>query len=343
MRKEQVGYQLCMLLYAMIIFCSCSSQEEERQKAPIKVKVVQVSESSTMEYLSYVGVVEENESTALSFAVSGKIQTMNVIEGKRVAKGTTLATLDNTTAGSTLEAAQAALSQAQDAYKRLKQLHDNGSLPDIKMVEIETKLQQAQSAYNMALKNHDDFLLKAPFHGVIGKKSLSVGENALPGQVVCSLLNIDEVKVKIAVPEKEVSAISDWKDATIQVPALGDQSFQGTKIERGVQANPFTHTYDMYVVIPNPSHALLPGMVCSVRLGNQEEAATVMIPVRAVHAKGDDSHFVWTVKGETASRVAVEIGEVVGNNIVIRKGLQQGEQIIVDGYQKVGEGTKIVY
>ena len=292
---------------------------------------------------SYIGVVEESESTALSFPISGTIQTMTVKEGEWVTPGMTLAVLDRSSAKSALDAAEAALTQAQDAHRRMSQLHDSASLPEIKMVEVNSKLQQAQSAVDMARKNYDDCVLRVTRRGVIGEKRLSAGENAMPGQTVCTLLDIDKVKVKIAVPEMEIAGIETSDSSLIRVPALDGKSFHGHKLEKGVQADPFAHTYDVSVIVENPSHLLLPGMVGDVTLCKSEYRQVITVPTRAVQGQGDGSRFVWSVRDGKACRVRVTVGKIAGSRIEVCDGLRSGDRVITDGYQKVSEGTKITF
>lgn len=129
----------------------------------------------------YVGTIEEETSAALSFPVAGTLARTYADEGQRVQQGQLLAELDPTSARQTFDAAQAALDQAKDACARLKQLYDAESLPEIKWVEAQTRLRQAESAYGIARKNLDDCKLYAPFTGVIGKRQAAAGETVLPG------------------------------------------------------------------------------------------------------------------------------------------------------------------
>ena len=69
-----------------------------------------------------------------------------------------------------------------------------------------------------------------------------------------------------------------------------------------------------------------------------------MIPVTSVQKKADGSLFVWTVaKDSTAHRTTVVVGHTVGNRIVINSGVGSGERVVTEGYQKLSEGTKVIY
>ena len=74
-------------------------------------------------------------------------------------------------------ASAASLRQAEDAYARMRTLHENKSLPDMKWVEVESKLEQARSMERISRKNLEDRNLYAPFGGVIGKRMVEAGEN----------------------------------------------------------------------------------------------------------------------------------------------------------------------
>ena len=272
---------------------------------------------------------------------------MTVSEGQPVRRGQLLAVIDETQARNTLATTKAALDQAKDAYERMKQLHDNQSLPDIKWVEVESKVAQAQSAYDMAKKNLDDCRLYAPVSGVVGSKIMNVGETVLPTEPVLTILSIDRVKVRVAIPEREIASIATNTATTITVDALGDETFQGGRIEKGVSADPLTHTYDIRITVPNPGHRLLPGMVARIQIKNEKlkikNGSLMTLPVTAVQQSSDKVLFVWVAKDGKAHRQPVTIGQTVGNRVVIESGLSEGEEVIVEGYQKVGEGTPVTY
>lgn len=111
----------------------------------------------------YSGTVEEENGTILSFAAAGTVEGVFFKEGQRVSKGQLLATLNSTQARNLYDAAKASLAQATDACRRMKELHDKGSLPDIKWVDAQTALDQARSAERVAAKSLADCRLYAPF------------------------------------------------------------------------------------------------------------------------------------------------------------------------------------
>ena len=333
-----------MLLGVMLI-CSCTSKQEQATKAPIRVKTEVVQTATSTKGQTYVGIVEECEATAVSFTSMGVVKRMLVNEGQAVAKGQLIAEMDDTQARNLLSGAEAQMAQANDALERYKMLHDAGSLPEVQWVDIQSKVAQAKSQLEVAKKNLADCRLVAPVSGIVGKRLVGAGETAMPSQAVVSILDISTVKVKVAIPEAEISGISANTSSTIKVEAVNG-TFSGGKIEKGVQADAMTHTYDIRINVANEGRKLLPGMVASVLFAATQSQHTgqLAVPVTAVQRKADGSLFVWTVSGDsTAHRTAVTTGETMGNRIIITDGISDGNRIVTEGYQKLSENTKVIF
>ncbi len=336
---------MTMLLSALLI-CSCTGKKEQEAKAPIRVKTEVASTATSVNGQTYVGMVEEQEATAVSFTGMGVVKRVLVNEGQAVAKGQLIAEMDDTQARNLLSGAEAQMTQANDALERFKMLHDAGSLPEVQWVEIQSKVAQAKSQLDVAKKNLADCRLVAPVSGIIGKKMIGAGETALPSQAVVSILDISSVKVKVAIPEAEIGDISGNTSSIIKVEAIGS-SFEGGRIEKGVQADALTHTYDIRINVANRERKLLPGMVASVSFGSEKsevKTEQLSMPVTAVQKKADGSLFVWTIeKDSTAHRTTITTGETLGNRIVVTTGISEGERIVTEGYQKLSENTKVIY
>ena len=333
-------------MFALALFVSCSKTANKGDKMPIRVAVETISADSTQSVVdqTYVGIVEAKKSTAVSFTIMGVVNKVLVEEGQTVGRGQLIATLDGTQARNMLSAAEAQMAQANDAQARYSKLHDNGSLPEIQWVEIQSKVAQARSQLAIARKNVADCRLTAPVSGVVGKRLVNAGESAMPSQAVVTILDISQVKVKVSVPEKEMNEISPNTPSRIFVDALGAE-LQGGKIEKGVAADALTHTYDIRVAVNNADKRLLPGMVADVTLGrNDASPAFITVPVTSVQKNSDGTLFVWTVdKQKKAVRTTVTVGDTIGNRIEVASGLKSGDIVVVEGYQKLSAGTDVVY
>ena len=294
---------------------------------------------------TYVGIVEEKEGTAVSFTNMGVVKRVLVSEGQAVGRGQLIAEMDNTQVRNLLKGAEAQMAQANDALQRYKMLHDNGSLPEVQWVEIQSKVAQAKSQLDIARKNVADCRLIAPVSGIIGQRQVKSGETALPSQAVVTILNVNTVKVKVAVPETEIDGITAHTPSTIFVEAAG-KHVNGGRIEKGVVADALTHTYDIRINVANGDRKLLPGMVANVKFSprGSQSVSDKSLPVTAVQKMANGSLFVWTVDNDSAAhRTPVRTGRTIGNHVAIIDGLSIGQRVVTEGYQKLSEGTRVAF
>ena len=342
-----VAVAVCLSLLA-----SCGKKESKQEAVEaVNVKEMTVGENSSPAMdgnYGYSGTVEEVSGSSLSFTTGGTIMQLKVKVGDRVSKGQLIASVDPTQVKNSYEMAHATKMQAEDAYKRMKQLHDKGSLPEIKWVEAQSQLQQAVSAESIAKKSLADCNLYAPFSGVVSEKYAEVGQNAAPGMPVVKLVTTKALNVKISVPESEMAGIHVRQRARIQVQALGGKQYEGYVIEKGVIADPVSHSYSVKIRVGGTDNALLPGMVSQVSLGKISQAspspgsvAPIVIPAHLVQLADDNSNFVWVDEGGKAVRRSIVCGEYSSNGVSIVSGLKNGDKVIVEGQQKVSTGTPI--
>lgn len=336
---------IVMVIVSWLLMVGCSERKQKGVKAPTRVCTEIVSANNQTSGQTYVGIVEEREATAVSFTSMGVVRRVLVNEGQMVSKGQLIAEMDDTQARNLLNGAEAQMTQANDALERYKMLHDAGSLPEVQWVEIQSKVAQAKSQLEVTKKNLADCRLVAPVSGIIGRKKVGAGETAMPSQAVVSILDISSVKVKVSIPESEIGDISTNTSSVIRVEAVNG-SFSGGAIEKGVQADALTHTYDIRIHVENSERKLLPGMVASVQFTATQLQPTgqFSVPVTAVQRKADGSLFVWTVSNDSiAHRTTITTGETIGNRMVIATGISEGNRVVTEGYQKLSEGTKVIY
>ena len=339
---------IAVVVTATLVLTGCGKKEATQTKAPMRVKTELLAATQSTDSRTYVGVVEEAAATAVSFTSMGTVRRVLVSEGQAVSRGQLIAEMDDTQARNLLEGAQAAVRQAEDALQRYSLLHERGSLTEAQWVEIQSKVTQARSQLAIARKNVADCRLVAPVGGIIGRRNVNAGETAMPSQAVVTILDISSVKVKFSVPESDVASITPQTPTRISVDAIG-REFEGGRIEKGVQADMLTHTYDMRVRVMNKERALLPGMVAEVRpypspaLQEKGTESAPTLPLTAIQRRADGSLFVWTIAVDsTAHRTAVNIDETVGNRVRVYE-ITEGTRVVTEGYQKLSEGTKVVY
>ena len=341
-----VAVAVCLSLLA-----SCGKKESKQETVEaVNVKEMTVGENSstaTDGNYGYSGTVEEVNGSSLSFTTGGTIMQLRVKVGDRVSKGQLIASVDPTQVKNSYEMAHATKMQAEDAYKRMKQLHDKGSLPEIKWVEAQSQLQQAVSAESIAKKSLADCNLYAPFSGVVSEKYAEVGQNAAPGMPVVKLVTTKALNVKISVPESEMAGIHVRQRARILVQALDGKQYEGYVIEKGVIADPVSRSYSVKIRVEGTDNDLLPGMVSQVSLAKIDASlssnggATILIPASLVQIADDNSRFVWIDEGGKAVRRSIILAEYRSNGVVVTSGLKSGDKVIVEGQQKVSTGVRV--
>ena len=341
--KNFMSIVAVVIMLAAVLLTSCGKKAEEQKISAVRVTTETVSADGALAAKSYVGEVMAEHATAVSFSVGGLIQQMLVEEGKHVTKGQTISIVDGTQTRNALTAAEAVLTQAQDAYDRMKVLHERGSLSDMDWVGVESKLATAKSSYEMARKNMDDTRLTAPCSGIIGKKMAEAGTTVMPSQPVCTILDIRNIKVKVNMPERDMADGLKSDKVQIHVDALGE-TFGCTGVQKGVQGNPVSRTYDVFFYVKNQSSRLLPGMVADVQLANAsgDSAQSITVPIKSVQRRSKGELFVWAMKDGKAVCKTVTVGGTSGGRMEIASGLSLGDKVIVEGYQKLSEGMEII-
>lgn len=327
----------------ILVFASCSHKENATHSENNRVFSVQVEPSQTFSGLihsGYSGVVEAEKTTTLSFATMGTITEVYVEEGQNVGKGQLLAKLNPANAQSTYQLALAKQQQAEDAYRRLKPMNENGTLPEIKWVEVETGLMQAKAAVAMARKGISDCNLYAPESGVIGKKNIQPGMNVMPTTTALELLQIQTVYVKIPVSENEISRFKKGETAQITITAI-DKTLTGTIKEIGVSADVLSHTYPVKIEVKNTSGEIKPGMVCSVRTQTQDKRSGTLISNKSLQKDVKGNQFIYLEQNGKAEKVPVQTIALIDNQILVRGEIPPAANIIISGQQKLNNGTPV--
>ncbi|MEG1544104.1 MAG: efflux RND transporter periplasmic adaptor subunit [Tannerellaceae bacterium] len=340
-QKSNIGLGLKTISLILILTGCSGTEKKETASAAIPVRTILLSDKAHMAANSYVGTVNSSVQADLGFQVPGQVKSVKVTEGQAVRKGQLLAELECDNLTSSYEAAQASLHQAEDGYKRLKALYDNGSLPEVKLVEIQTQLEQAKSIASISAKNLKEARLIAPFDGVITAKRLESGEMVLPATKLFTLSRLKPLEVKVSVPENEIAAITIGSPCTLTVDAAGGRELTGRVAEKNVIANRISHTYEVKIRFDEEPQSVMPGMVCSVSLQGNGNPSVLTLPARVIQMDADGRHFVWCVENGTAHRKLIAVGQLMPQGVEIISGLTTADQVIADGSHKVCEGAQV--
>lgn len=329
-------------VFAALLLCvGCADNTPKTQSGEIAVRVIHAGRQSGVNTTGYVGVVNSSVQSDLSFQVPGQVKAVYVTEGQTVRKGQLLAELECENLISSHEAAQSSLRQAQDGYGRLKALFENGSLPEVKFVEIQTQLAQAKSMAEIAAKNLKEAKLSAPFDGVITAKNVESGESVVPAAKKFTLSKLRPLEVKVSIPENEIASVKIGDKCAVLVAAVSGKEIGGQITEKNVIANRLSHTYEVKMKFDEEPENVMPGMVCNVNLYGNENKRTITLPAKVIQMDADGKHFVWCVENGVSKRQQISIGKLMPSGIEVLSGVDATSQVISDGSHKVCEGTKV--
>lgn len=334
-----------IFLLALLFLGSCTKHDSaQREQAPIKVQTMTVAPQTNGTVARYVGAIEPAHSTPLSMQTTGRVVRIAVKNGQRVTKGQTLLEVDNTQAMNTLRTAEASLRHAQDGHDRVAKVHDKGVVSDQKMVEIESQLAQAQSLYEAAKQQLKECTLTAPCDGVVDGLNMEIGQTVLPGTSLCSIVDISAFSVRFTVPEAEMIKVKDERlkvKGEVEVNAV-DATFPIEVKETSITANLLTHTYDVVADVKGGANVLMNGMVAVVKVKDErlEVKGDIVIPAQCVLLKPEGAT-VWVVEDGKASRRLVTVDGYQADGVRIKQGLQEGDQLIIAGYQKLYNGCLV--
>ncbi|HEX2920102.1 MAG TPA: efflux RND transporter periplasmic adaptor subunit [Bacteroidales bacterium] len=329
-----------------IVAIACGNKQQgvsvTENSNTIRVKTGKVQSGSLVETYRYSGTIEPEQTIPLSFQSTGIIDRVFVEEGEFVKKDQLLATVNKSDNQNLYDVSNATYEQAKDAYERLKLVHDNGSLPEVKWVEMETNLKKAESQLQIAKNNLEKCNLYSPVAAHVGRKNVEAGQSALTAVAPIELVKIGTVMVKISVPENEIRTIQKGQKAVVSVSALNVQT-EGVVRNVGVVADRFSRTYEVKIAVENPNYLLKPGMVCDVLLQTATEKS-IIVPYNAVISDGGKK-FVFVVMDDNkhASKQEVNTGNYRAEGLVITGGLNEGQLIVTDGKEKITDKCEIVF
>lgn len=340
MRSISIFMALLLLLFTV----GCGKKKTAQPSNPcIPVEVEVVGNTDGNNYRNYVGSVQSEMKVALSFPLGGTLTGVYVQNGQKVKKGALVAKVDDTSAKSLHDAALAMLNQAEDGYRRLKQVHDEGGVSEVRWVQMETDLEKARQTEISTRKHLQECTLHAPQDGVISMGDNVIGEQIGPAIPFCHLVDMNKLVVEFSVSEKEIGMINVGDQATATIPALNDAEKPIVIYDKAILSNPMGHSYTVKAKIAPKEKDVLPGMVTKVRLALQTPSDPGIVVPSACVRTMPDGIAVWVVRHGKAYRQPITVKEFIKNGVLVSEGLKHGDTIVTAGYQKLYNGAEVSF
>lgn len=360
-----------VLLALVFLLSACGEKPQaDMQGMKVPVSVVTLQPQVATVYTELPGRVEAIEDAEIRARVTGIVTAIKFQQGSTVKQGDPLFTIDPAPYKAARDQAAAQLKNVQ-ATARSAQLQAERFSKLIKMHAVSQQdydnasAQAAQTAAAVAaskaaLESADINLgytqITSPISGQTGKSLVTVGAlvSASAATQMATVQRLDEVYVDITQSTTELSDMRRrlaqgvlTRDAEGDTPAqvlLGDgmvYEHPGKLLFSGVAVDPSTSQVNLRALFPNPDQILLPGMYVRVRLAQGVDQKALIVPEQAVQRTADGRSSVVVVKDGAANFVPVTLGPRSGQGFIVYQGVQAGDQVVVEGFQKIRPGAPV--
>jgi membrane fusion protein, multidrug efflux system len=289
------------------------------------------------------GEVEARRSVSVGFRVGGLVTQVAVQEGEAVRDGQQLAALDPEDYRLQLELAQAAAARVTDQFERAREIHAQGRLTPADYTAAETGAREARAHEQIAQRALTNTRLVAPFTGIVAHRGVQPGEQVGPGMPVFTIVDLDPVRVRVGVPEREIGRVRMGLPARVAIPSLRGWSGEGVIDRIGVVPDPVSRTYPVRIAIPNPGAVLRPGMIADVRIEEDARVTALTLPGEAIvrDASGVMVVYVYFPDEARVFSRRVEVGSVRGREVEILGGVGAEDLVVVGGQHRVRDGVRV--
>ena len=180
----------------------------------------------------------------------------------------------------------------------------------------------------------------APISGIAERVITKAGEMASPGMPIIQILNTSKVKVVADVPESYLAAVKRGDNVKIQFPALDKEISKRVSLV-GKTIDPSNRTFKVEVNLNNGSGTYKPNLLALMSINDLTVKNAVTIPLTIVQQNTSGETFIYITEDNKAKQVIIETGESSEGEIIVTKGLDGSETVIVDGARFVNDGEAI--
>lgn len=313
------------------------------------VIVVRAHREDLTQTLTLPGDIKPFQVTRVYAKVSGYLQTIRVDRGDWVKAGEPLAHLEIPEMEREYHRVESDMIMKHRVYKRLADIQrDNHDLIPIEEVELaRTEFVMAKAEKDELSVMMDYATIRAPFDGVITDRHVHPGaliqagttsqQNTTP---LVTIMDLDRVRITVAVPESDVAWIMRKTPVSIIVDAWRGKSWTGTVTRYANALDPDTRTMATEIEVENPDHVLYPGMYAHVTFTLQTLADRLVVPRQAV-LKTPTRRELLIVDQDEVKAVTVKTGFEDERWVEITEGLTGEEQIILQDHQRISPGDRV--
>ncbi|MDN5842424.1 MAG: efflux RND transporter periplasmic adaptor subunit [Alcaligenaceae bacterium] len=360
-----------VLLAAVVLLSACSEKPAaDAQGMKVPVSVIELQPKPTTIYTELPGRVEAVEDAQIRARVTGIVTAIEFEQGSVVEEGELLFTIDPAPYKAARDQAAAQLKNAQasartaklqaDRFTKLVKMHAVSRQDYDNAVAQAQQTAAAVAAAKAALESAEINLgythVTTPISGQTGKSMVTVGAlvSATQATQMATVQRFDEVYVDVT---QSTAEISDMRrriaQGTLEQDEHGDTPAQvlledghvyahpGKLLFSGMMVDPGTSQVTLRSLFPNPDQILLPGMYVRVRIAQGTDPKALIVPEQAIQRSVDGGSNVVVVRDGKAAFIPVSVGPSVSDGFIIYDGLKAGDQLVVEGFQKLRPGAPV--
>ncbi len=326
-------------------------------------KLVSVSALATAPFVHYIELQGRVEADNLSYVTpkygAGQVRAVYVTQGQQVSKGQTLLKLDDAiiqqqivTQRASLATLQTQLNTAKDIYNRQNNLWKQGIGTEVQLIQaktnvssLETQLNTAREGIKTLQKQLEGTNVRAEISGIADVVNVRVGEyfqGVMGNAPQIVIVNTSSLKAVASVPENYASKVKTGSPVVVVLPDI-NRTYNVKVTRSGKQIDPSTRSFLVDARIPYDGQAR-PNQIAKIRIQDYAVANTIAIPVNTVQTD-ENGKYVFVAINEGGRMVArkkpVGVGELNGELIEVKVGLNAGDQLITEGFQNLYEGQVI--
>jgi RND family efflux transporter MFP subunit len=333
---------LLLLLLAGCHLATADIAEQESldmaSAAASRVEVVVVQPSEASIELALPGEVIGSRDVVLAASAGGRVESLSVKRGQEVTKGQGIARVDAEIAAAQLDQARAQQEQAAAELQRQTALGDLAPASAEHTARMQSQI--ADASVRAAEAHYSRAALRAPFAGTVADLYVEVGSHAAPGQPVARIVKLDPIRITLAVSDRDVVSLEPGMPVEVLTQARSGV-LSGSISHVGPAADLNTRAFPVEVSVPNPGRGLLPGMIAQVRVHRAVATDAVVVPQEWIVTKRTEQGVFVEVDGVARWR-SVVLGEVAGNQVVIRQGVKVEDRVVVTGHRTLTDGEPLL-
>lgn len=297
-------------------------------------------------YVELQATVQTKENLVLNAEFGGILQQVYVKEGQKVAKGQTLARVDDGGLSSQLAQVETQAALAKTTFERQQNLWNQKIGSEIQFLQAKTNYNAQLKAVAQMRAQLAKTVIRAPFSGTIDEIASERGSVVGPGSPIVRIVSLGNMYLEAEVPEKNIGTIKKGSDVIVDFPVLGETLT--TKVtQAGNYINPANRSFMIQIAVPNKSGNIKPNLSSKIQLKDYSNSKAITVPSSIISENADGEQFLYIAenadaKGNAvAKRVIVKVGLSQGELVEIVDGIKDGDLIIKEGARSVKDGQKV--